>query len=104
MDCSLYSLDALNNCKFENNDFHQPTKPTASYYTSGMNVISANSNLVFGSDILFDLVPAQYDEKLVIDDILLSIDIPILKPSEKVEYVESIGYKIFKSKSKPVHH
>src|ERR1700733_2898966 len=76
---------------FENYPINEPDeKLSALYGISNMNIINTESKLIFGSDIIFELTSSKFHDADLIEDLLISIDIPILKQNDYVEYVDLI--------------
>ena len=101
----LYMTNLLNPLDFYDsikNIYHQfidakeyfPNNLLISNNAENINIITTESKLQFDSEIIFKLTDKDKYIGDCIDDILLCIDIPILKPTDKVEYVDMISYKI----------
>ena len=63
------------------------------------NTIQTTSKLEFGSDIVFDIASTveNIGKNTHIDDIVLCIDVPVIKPTENCEYVDNYEYKLVES-------
>ncbi|XWV24769.1 mg639 protein [Tupanvirus deep ocean] len=85
--------------QFVDNKFYYPENMFVSPNAENFNVISTNSKLTFDSEIVFDLTDPTHDIGACIEDMLLCIDIPVLKPTEPYEYVDLIEYQLVESVS-----
>ncbi len=61
------------------------------------NVINTDSKLEFDSTIIFNLTNKHSYLGDCIEDIILCIDIPVLKPTENTEYIDMIAYHIIEN-------
>lgn len=63
------------------------------------NIISTEkkTKLEFGTDLIFNLKPEHLGHADCITDLLLVIDLPILNPIDKMNYVDNIQYKIIEN-------
>lgn len=96
----LNPLDFYDNIKniyyqFADNKEYFPNNLLVSNSAENINIITTESKLQFDSEIIFKLTNKYIGD--CIDDILLCIDIPILKPTDNVEYVDMISYKIIEN-------
>ncbi|XWV26012.1 putative BTB/POZ domain-containing protein [Tupanvirus soda lake] len=85
--------------QFIDNKYYYPENMLVSPNAENFNVISTNSKLTFDSEIVFDLTDATHDIGACIEDMLLCIDIPVLKPTEPYEYVDFVEYQLVESVS-----
>ena len=83
-------------CQFIDNKYYYPSSMLASPNIENFNVITTESELLFGSDIIFNLTNPQLDLGECIEDLLLSIDIPVMKSSD-TEYIDNIEYQLIES-------
>ena len=63
------------------------------------NIITTNSKLAFGTNIIFNLTNSHQSLYETISELYVSIDIPILNPIESIEYVDMIEYHLIDSAS-----
>jgi hypothetical protein len=68
-------------------------KNKISYKTENINIINTNNKLEFGSDIIFDLGSVEDS----IEDLVLSIDVPVLKPTDNIEYIDFFEYMLIEN-------
>lgn len=80
--------------QFIDNKYYYPKNMYVSPNVENFNVITTDSQLSFDSDIIFNLTDATKDYGECIEDMLLCIDIPVLKPTEAYEYVDMIEYSM----------
>lgn len=78
--------------QFIDNKYYYPEAMFVCPHVENTNVVTTSSVLAFDSDIIFRL-----DNGDCIEDLLLCIDIPVLKASEMVEYIDLVEYKIIES-------
>lgn len=83
---------------FANTEIYYPsTNLTASYNVENINVITTKSKLEFDSEIIFDLTDPNSFFGELIEDLLLCIDLPILKPTDQLEYVDFVEYLLIEN-------
>ena len=63
-----------------------------SFEVENINIINTQSKIEFGSDILFDLGGNNFGD--LITDLLLCIDVPVLKPTDNIEYIDLFEYQL----------
>lgn len=91
---SVLDPRANNMSQFIDNKYYQPQNMYTSPNTECINVLTTDSPLVFGSEIVFNLTDPTKNLGECIEDMLLCIDIPVLKSTEPYKYVDMIEYKI----------
>ena len=84
--------------QFIDNRYYYPSSMLASPNVENFNTITTDDKLLFGTDIIFNLTDTTKDLGECIEDLLLCIDIPVLKNDERgVEYVDNIEYQLVES-------
>lgn len=63
-----------------------------SFEVENINIINTENKIEFNSDILFDLGGNKFGN--MIDDILLCIDVPVLNPTDNIEYIDLFEYQL----------
>ena len=104
-----HSLDSVNNqisgcandvphtndmLQIIDNKYYYPDNMLISMNVENFNIITSESKLLFGSEIVFNLTDVKHFLGDCIEDLLLCIDIPVLKPTEHIEYIDMIEYKL----------
>jgi hypothetical protein len=74
--------------------YHSANMIPISYCAENINIINTDSPLKFGSEIVFNLADPKKILGESINELMLCIDIPILKPTDNVEYVDQIEYQL----------
>ncbi len=72
--------------------YYCPDNIFISASVENMNTIHTTSSMNFDSEIIFDLTNQNYGE--CIEDLILCIDIPVLKPIDRIQYVDDVEYKL----------
>lgn len=92
------SLDPKNiPCQLMDNKYYYPSSTLVSPNTENFNIITTESQLLFGTDIFFNLTDTKRDLGECIEDLVLCIDIPIIDDDEKLQYVDNIEFQIIES-------
>lgn len=76
------------------NNQHLPTNNQISANIESINIITTKSKLEFNSILTFDLTACSKNMGDCIEDLMLCVDLPVLKPTEPYEYDDLIGYQI----------
>lgn len=77
-----------------NNNQHLPINNQISASVENINIITTSSKLEFDSILTFNLSACSKNMGDCIEDLVLCIDLPVLKPTESYEYDDFIGYQI----------
>lgn len=72
--------------------YYYPDSIYSSASVENFHIINSVSKLEFGSEIIFNLTDSSKNYGDCIEDLLLCIDIPVIKPTECYQYVDLIGY------------
>lgn len=91
-------------CKFVDNKYYVPQTMMISPNVENINVLTTTSKLEFDSDILFHLNDKNMMLGDCIDDLLLCIDIPIIKATEPSQYVDFLEYKLIETITVVAHN
>lgn len=83
--------------QFVDNKYYNPENIFTSINVENINTITTDSKLLFDTEIIFNLTDRSKDIGECIEDLLLCIDIPILKPTESYEYVDFVEYKLIET-------
>jgi hypothetical protein len=78
--------------QFNDNKYYYPDNMFVSPNVENFNLITTTSQLSFDTDIIFNLTDVTKNYGECIEDLLLCIDIPVLKPTEPYEYAEMLEY------------
>lgn len=91
---SVMDPRANNMHQFVDNKYYYPENTLVSPNVECFNTLTSDSKLMFGSEIVFNLTDESRNLGECISDLLLCIDIPILKPTEPYKYVDMVEYQL----------
>ncbi len=82
---------------FFDSKYYYPSNFLISTSSENFNVISPDTKITFGGEIIFNLANSKNENGDCIEDLILCIDIPILNPTDNIEYVDNIEYIILEN-------
>ena len=95
MDPRVNAVPGTNNMfQFIDNKYYYPDNMFVSPNVENINIITTDSKLAFDSEIIFNLADPIKEMGSCIDDLLLCIDIPVLKSTESYEYIDMVEYQL----------
>ena len=93
------AISPINNSyyQFVDNKYYTPNTQSISLSSENINIITSDSSLKFDAEVIFNLTDHTKNIGEIIEDLLICIDIPVLKPTEQLEYIEFIEYRIIEN-------
>lgn len=89
-----YQNKNISDLHFSDNNYYHPVNLSFSSAIENINFITSDSEIKFDSEIIFNLADKKKFLGESIEDLLLCIDLPVLKPTESVEYVDNLEYNL----------